>query len=288
MGQEVGVTARQLATAFASIANGGILFQPRIVRDIFRGASHDALPAATGRRVVREDTARTMRHILTEVVENGTGRAARLAGYSAAGKTGTAEKIDSTGRYSKSHFVASFVGFAPAEHPAVTILVTLDSPMGAIHGGEVAAPVFKVIAEQTVSYLNIPQDRPAPRSQLLALAAARPALPKHQERRGEASRDLDDPEALEPGLRPASFSGNAAATNQGPEAEEPPQAVLLDNGPLVTVPDFKGLPVRQVAAECQRLGLELNLGGSGLAVEQDPPAGAKIAAGGRVVVRFAR
>lgn len=288
MGQEIGVTPLQLVTAYSSIASGGVLFQPRIVRDIFRGASHYALPAAPGRRVVSEKTALLMRRMLMQVVESGTGRAARLSGYSAAGKTGTAEKIDETGAYSKSHFIASFVGFAPATRPAVTILVTLDSPVGAIYGGEVAAPVFKVIAEQALSYLNIPQDNPAARPELLASAAGQRARAKPEARREDSLGDLDISESPVARLRPTSFSTKAAMRPEDVGNEDLPKAVLVDNAPLVTVPNFKGMSVRRVANECQRLGLELNLRGSGLAVEQDPAPGVSIPPGARVAVRFAR
>src|SRR5208337_1344385 len=109
-----------------------------------------------------------MKEILSAVVERGTGRPAQLTGYSSAGKTGTAQKIDSSGAYSKSHYVASFVGFAPIRKPAVTILVAIDSPVGAIYGTEVAAPVFKSVAEPILSYLNVPQDTPSRWPQLVS------------------------------------------------------------------------------------------------------------------------
>src|SRR5437879_11502577 len=102
-----------------------------------------------------------MRELLAGVVERGTGKPAKPDGYSAAGKTGTAQKIDASGRYSRSQYVASFVGFAPVERPAVTILVVIDSPVGGHHGAEVAAPAFRSIAEQTLSYLSVPQDNPS-------------------------------------------------------------------------------------------------------------------------------
>ena len=102
-----------------------------------------------------------MRQILTAVVDHGTGKAAQLGGYTSAGKTGTAQKIDANGLYNHSLHIGSFIGFAPATHPAVTILVVIDSPVGAYYGAEVAAPVFRSIAEQTLGYLNIPQDNPS-------------------------------------------------------------------------------------------------------------------------------
>ena len=126
MGQEVGVTAIQLVTAYSAVANGGVLFEPRLVHDLFLGQVHDAMPPVPGHRVISERTASLLKQFLAAVVERGTGRAAQLAGYSAAGKTGTAQKIDPSGAYSKSHYVASFVGFAPIGKPAITILVVID------------------------------------------------------------------------------------------------------------------------------------------------------------------
>jgi len=280
MGQEVAVTAVQLATAYSAIANGGMLFQPRIIRDVFRGSAHDALLPAAGRRVVSEPTAERMKEMLQEVVETGTGVPARLSGYSAAGKTGTAQKIDASGNYSKSHYVSSFVGFAPVPRPAVTILVVIDSPVGAIYGSEVAAPAFRSIAEQTLGYLDVPQDNP---SRWLQVASSASAGSLVQKRGARAEFPPSDPEpagAATLPVRPASFLQSEVGGSRG--------TVVLDESPLLTVPDFTGLAVRRVAEECQRVSLELNVSGSGLAVEQNPPANAQVPAGARLWVRFAR
>ena len=110
--------------------------------------------------MISAHTAETMRQILAQVVDHGSGKPAQLGGYTSAGKTGTAQKIDARGAYSKSVFVGSFIGFAPVVNPAVVILVAIDSPVGAHYGTDVAAPVFRSIAEQTLGYLNVPQDNP--------------------------------------------------------------------------------------------------------------------------------
>ncbi len=279
MGQEVGVTGLQLVTAYSAIANGGILFQPRIVHDVFRADVHDPLPPVSGRRVVSERTADLMKQMLAEVVERGTGTAARLSGYRAAGKTGTAQKIDASGSYSKSHYVSSFVGFAPIQKPSVTILVVIDSPVGAIYGSEVAAPVFRSTAEQTLGYLNVPHDNP---SRWLQVASTAPAgLPRQE--RGDQAGFLSVPEppgAAAPPVQPVAFASSESLEDAG--------TIVLDSGPLLTVPDFYGQAVRRVAEECEQLGLELNMAGTGLAVEQDPPAGAHVSAGIPIWVRFGR
>jgi len=280
MGQEVGVTALQVTSAYSAIANGGILFQPRIVRDVFLGETHDALRPAAGRRVVSQQTAELMKEMLAEAVESGTGVPARPAGYSAAGKTGTAQKIDASGTYSKSHYIASFAGFAPVRQPAITILVIIDSPAGAIYGGEVAAPVFRSIAEQTLGYLNVPQDNP---SRWPQVATSAPAGSPRQQRGDRAGFLPSEPELLgvaTPPVQPVSFSPVPAAPPGG--------TLVLDDGPMLVVPDFSGLALRRVAEECQELGLELAMSGSGLAVAQVPPARAQVPSGSRVWVRFAR
>jgi len=282
MGQEIGVTALQMVSAYSAIANGGILFQPRIVRDVFIADRHDPVPPAAGRRVVSQQTAETMKDIFAEVVQSGTGLPARLAGYTAGGKTGTAQKIDASGTYSKTHYIASFVGFAPVRQPAVTILVVIDSPVGAIYGREVAAPVFRSIAEQTLGYLSVPHDNP---SQWPQVARSAPARSPRQQRGDQVGYLPSEPElsgAATSPVRTVSFSFAR------PPVSEPGETVVLDDGPLVTVPDLTGLALRRAAEVCQQLGLELNIRGSGLAAEQMPPARSRVPAGSRVWVRFAR
>ena len=118
---------------------------------------------AAPRQATDQKTAAEMRGMMEDVVLEGTGKPAQLSGYTAAGKSGTAQKIDpATGRYSATQYNSSFVGFAPVNDPAITILVVLDSPVGAHHGGEVGGPVFKRVAEQVLAYLAVPHDVPAP------------------------------------------------------------------------------------------------------------------------------
>src|ERR671938_687710 len=160
MGQEVGVTPVQMAAAYGSIANDGIRVAPHLVREI-RAADGTVVYSAQPEqhKVVSAETANTIRHMLEDVTLNGTAKKARLNGYTAAGKTGTAQKIDpKTRSYSKTKFIGSFVGFAPVENPAVVIIVVIDEPAGAYHGGDVAAPVFREIAEQILPELNVEPD----------------------------------------------------------------------------------------------------------------------------------
>lgn len=161
IGQEIGVTPIQMAGAFSAIANGGTLMKPYLVSEI--GDSKDEERVAFGPviagRAISEGTSRALRQILQKVVESGTGQKAKPASYTAAGKTGTAQKIDQrTGQYSKEDYVSSFVGFAPAAAPKLVIVVMVDSPVGVSWGGSVAAPVFRAVAEQSLTYLQVQPD----------------------------------------------------------------------------------------------------------------------------------
>ncbi|MGA2982775.1 MAG: penicillin-binding protein [Terriglobia bacterium] len=292
IGQEIGVTPLQMISVYSAIANGGILFQPRIVHDVFLGAHHDALAPATGRRVVSAHTAEMMRQMLAAVVDHGTGKPAQLGGYTSAGKTGTAQKIDASRTYSKSNYVASFIGFAPAARPAVTILVVIDSPAGAHHGTDVAAPVFRSIAEQTLGYLNVPQDNPTRWPQIVTPKPAKAPDQKQEDFIGFLPTDRGSYGAATSPVQPASFSHRPLPDGSAPAG--PPDegvvssTVVLGDGPLVTVPDFSGWSARRVAKECEKLGLDLNAVGSGLAVEQNPVAGVKVPSGTRIWVRMTR
>lgn len=157
-GQGISVSAIQLTTAVAAIANGGNLMQPYIVAAIETDSGRviESTTPQTVRRSVSERTAREVRGMMHRVISGGTGAQARLDGWTAAGKTGTAQKIDPNGGYAEDRYVSSFVGFAPVERPAVAILVVIDEPSDAHYGGTVAAPAFRQIAQQALQYLNIP------------------------------------------------------------------------------------------------------------------------------------
>jgi cell division protein FtsI/penicillin-binding protein 2 len=153
IGQGESVTPMQLATAYTAIANGGVLRRPRVVARI----GDRAQPLAAGRRVISTATASTLRTMLSGVLAaGGTASSISIPGYTLAGKTGTANKIDpDTGEYSKSRYIASFVGFAPARSPKLLVTVMVDEPQGAIYGAEVAAPAFEEIMRFALPYLRI-------------------------------------------------------------------------------------------------------------------------------------
>jgi len=157
IGQGIAVTPLQMARAYATVANGGVAVQPHLVERVGDGAAQP--PKET--RIMSAQTAAQLNRMLRLVVGEGTGVEAQIPGYVVAGKTGTAAKADPVhGGYSTSRYVGSFVGFAPARHPRVVVLVTVDEP-STIWGGVVAAPAFKEITQFALQYLQVPPDKPA-------------------------------------------------------------------------------------------------------------------------------
>ena len=156
IGQGLAVTAMQMASAYAAIANGGVL-RPAHIVELVNGRPH---PRPKGRRVISEATSASLRRMLEGVLgPGGTATGAAIKGYELAGKTGTAQKPDPvTGGYSKTKYVASFVGFAPARRPKLLVTVMVDEPLGEIYGGLIAAPAFKQITSFALNYLGIPPE----------------------------------------------------------------------------------------------------------------------------------
>jgi cell division protein FtsI (penicillin-binding protein 3) len=320
MGQEIGVSPVQLASMASIIANDGLYVPPRIVAGTTAPRSTPQLIAfhpALGRRVISPLTAAQMKHMMEGVVLRGTGKKAILDGYSSAGKTGTAQKIDATGRYSHRQHIASFAGFAPVNNPAVTVLVVLDSPAGGYPkdgGGEAAAPVFARIAQQVLAYMNVPHDVEVqdPRRMWLrahtkeddVYEAAPDYIASEQEH-------ADSPAPAAPAVpaQDARFRTVAATSKPGQSAANPPKVetsapagqpaaskppeqlhgtVVLDVAGGVPVPDFRGKSLRSALEEAEAAGIELEVSGSGVGQEQTPAAGVRIPPGGHVSVRFGR
>jgi membrane peptidoglycan carboxypeptidase len=172
IGQEIGVTPLQIIRAVATVANGGVRVEPRIVDRVVDAQGNTVYrpqhPAPV--RVISDRTAAVLNEILKQVVARGTGQPAALAEHVVAGKTGTAQKA-ARGGYSVDKFVASFAGYVPADRPRLVILVVVDEPRGAQYGGTIAAPAFKEIAEATLRYLGV-----APSVPLRTLGAPQPML----------------------------------------------------------------------------------------------------------------
>jgi cell division protein FtsI (penicillin-binding protein 3) len=245
MGYQVGVTPLQMAAAAASIANGGTLFPPRVLRAVVRDGKRAPVKATEATRTVSAETAAELVTIMEEVVARGTATAAQIPGFTVAGKTGTAAKLVG-GRYSSSEYNASFVGFAPSRKPAFVLVVVIDSPHGAgYYGGVVAAPIFRRITEASLRYLGIgPTIDPHP--------------PVLVDRRGIAPERTVSAPALQASIIPV----------RGP---------VSTSGDVV--PDLRGLSARDAVHTLTKLGMIGRLEGVGFVVGQRPEPGTPIERG---------
>ena len=324
MGQEIGVSALQLAAMISAFANDGVWVAPRIVATTTQPESAPqtvVFHPQQERRVISPMTAAQMRQMMRGVVLHGTGRKAVLEGYSAAGKTGTAQKVDpDTGAYSRTKYVGSFAGFAPINNPAITVAVILDSAVGLHQGGQVAAPVFQRIAQQVLEYMHVPHDVALPPNRQVWLAQNRvtdsdldenspdhlgaalelsdgpmadaPSLPPAP-RKPSASQGPIVPAALrerEPVAASKAQPSNPAAASAEPSPQPPSTGTVVlevEQGGI-EVPSFLGKSIRSALETAQDSGLELNPVGSGIAREQSPAPGTHVASGTTVVVRFGR
>jgi cell division protein FtsI (penicillin-binding protein 3) len=243
MGYQISVTPLQMATAASAIANGGNLIQPRVVKAVIsaQGVRTEVKPRVL-RRAIEQSTADELTTMMEGVIERGTAKAARIPGFTIAGKTGTAHKLEN-GRYSSSDYNASFVGFLPSRKPVVTILVVIDSPHGShgYFGGSVAAPAFKRIAETTMRYLGVaPNLAPAP----VVFAQ------QHSGPRDDA-----------PGATPRVTIVRTAATE------------VADSR---VMPDLIGLNAREAIRVLARVGMTPRVNGDGIVVQQDPRPGSPV------------
>jgi len=259
MGHELSATAVQLAQAISVVANGGLLVKPRLVLSMQKpGGTLEKPPIEPPRQVIRPETAITMRRLMEGVVLNGTGKMARLQGYTVGGKTGSAQIYDPVSHCYTHKYNASFVGFAPVARPAVVVAVTING--AGQFGGAVAAPVFREVAQAALRLLDIPKD-----------------LPDAPPPREEAPEDLAD-------LAIAGL-GPPASLLPGPEVPRR-EGALEAWGPVA--PDFSGKTMRAALEESAALGLVLEIRGSGVVRAQTPPPGSILSHGQPVRLQFAR
>jgi cell division protein FtsI (penicillin-binding protein 3) len=319
MGQEIGVTPLQIASMISTIANDGTYTPPRIVAGSLQPNASPkpvVFHPPQQHRVISPETAVQMKKMMEGVVLFGTARRAMLEGYSVAGKTGTAQKVDpKTGLYSKTKYIASFVGFSPVNEPALTIAVILDSAEGLHQGGQVCAPVWRRIAQQVLEYMHVPHDldvKADSRRQTLIASARQADVDESSDHLGsplvmndggggttmsdavKAASSSQNPVVTEAALRkPADTLTVETPTLSDAPVAEPPSApgngtVVLDtNGGAVT-PSFLGKTLRGAVESAQQNGVEISIIGSGVAREQFPPPGARLTAGQRITVRFRR
>lgn len=274
LGQEIAVTPLQMATAYCVIANDGMLVKPHLVREL-RSPDGAVLFQAKPetRRVLKPETTAALRNMFEGVTLHGTARKAQLDGYSAAGKTGTAQKIDpKTRTYSTTKYIGSFVGFAPVKNPAVVIIVVIDEPQGAYHGGDVAAPVFQEIARQILPELSVTPDQELKTRTELIVQASRPSPQQAKEEQMQTERR----EATLPKVA-RNFSGQTREVVFAPATN---RAALM--------PDLRGQSVRDTVRICAQLGLRLEARGEGHATRQIPAARSEVDPGQVVRVEFNR
>jgi cell division protein FtsI (penicillin-binding protein 3) len=328
MGQEVGVSAVQLAALISTIANDGVRVPPRIVAGTIQPQNSPqtiSFQPVEGTRVISPLTAAEMKQMLQGVVLHGTGPKALLEGYTSAGKTGTAQKFDpAVGKYSHTKYYASFAGFAPINDPQIAVVVVLDSAVGLHQGGQVSAPVFHRVAQQVLEYLHVPHDvqLPANRQVLLARrdlpdASLEEGTPDHLGANLDIAETNEVPAAptaakaalissrivaaalttkvLEQGSSAPALASSSGNLSSEKMPEQMPQklpaggTVVLDvEEGGIEVPSFLGKNLRSALEAAEDAGFDLDAIGSGVAREQMPAPGAHAAAGSRVVVRFGR
>lgn len=259
-GQGVTASPVQLAAAVATIANGGVRMMPRLVDAVLDrfGAEESVREDRVDRRVISEETARAVSLMMESVTdEGGTGTRARVPGYRVAGKTGTAQKVENGG-YSATKRIGSFVGFLPADRPEVAIAVVVDTPtIGSKYGGIVAAPAFSEIGSFVMNYLGIPPDPPE---------AGAPADP------------------ADPAAPPAPAPVARAAPPAAPVPD--PLTLRADGAGAWILPDLAGTSMRASLAALAPSGLRVEVEGQGRLVAQTPSAGAHLAPGDVVHLRF--
>ncbi len=240
MGYQVGVTPLQMAAAVSSIANGGTLYEPRVLRAVVRDGVRTPVQSKPARQSIKPETAQTLTTIMEEVVVRGTAKLAKVPGFTVAGKTGTAAKLVG-GHYSTTDYNASFVGFVPSRQPLLTIIVVIDSPHAKGHvGGIAAAPVFERIARSSLRYLGV-----AP-----TINPEAPILVQRVETNPVEATALINTPAIVP-LMPAERDPNV-------------------------VPDLRGMSGRDALRALAQVGLTARVQGTGVVVDQQPPAGSPL------------
>ncbi|MGA2316918.1 MAG: penicillin-binding transpeptidase domain-containing protein [Thermodesulfobacteriota bacterium] len=250
-GQGISVTGIQLVTALSAIANGGFLMKPYVVEKIMdeKGEVVQSFQPEIVRKIISEETAKKVTALLKATTEKGgTGEGAVPAGYEVAGKTGTAQKVDSLlGGYSEDRYTSGFMGFAPAEEPKLVLLVVIDEPQGNNYGGVVAAPIFKAIMEKALPYLNvIPKGTMIVKNEL-------DSAPK---------KGALEPQPLIDGVKVGKGAG------------------------MVVMPDLTGLSMRNALSRMEGRGLIIRVSGNGKVVEQTPRPGTVIEKGDICYLKF--
>ncbi|MDD3653335.1 MAG: stage V sporulation protein D [Desulfotomaculaceae bacterium] len=297
IGQSIAVTPIQLITAASAVANGGVLLKPLLVKAITdpEGNVIKEFKSEEIRQVISENTARTLMSLLTGVVQKGSGKNAFVDGYGAAGKTGTAQVVG-RGGYVSGKYVASFMGYAPADDPQIAALVMVAEPTGAEYfGSQVAAPAFKAVAQDTLRYLQVPE-RPQVEKPKLPFVYEQPELkvivPNLEHFPAEEAKNI----LVNAGFVVQTRGDGTIVGSQVPKGSVQVTAgttVILELRPLEsgednepTVPDLRGLTIKEAGGILEKLGLHVNPLGTGFAFAQQTAPGSKVAKGTTITVEF--
>lgn len=269
IGQSIAVTPLQLVRAMSAVANNGVLLKPHIIKMIknANGSTYSETQVEPVRKTIDPATDKTLVGLLEQVVATGGGQKAKVRGYRVAGKTGTAQKIraDGTG-YAEGSYIASFCGFGPVENPRITLLVMIDDPSGVFYGGQIAAPVAGRIFSQIFRYMRIePSETPT-----------------------------DDEEEISADVGEGDSAGTSSITAYTPPKVETPApeenvqetATNSNDAAEIVVPDFYGKSIRESVRLANKVGLKIEMSGSGFANSQSISPGAVIPRGSIIKVTF--
>ncbi|MDE2888517.1 MAG: penicillin-binding transpeptidase domain-containing protein [Gemmatimonadota bacterium] len=283
IGQEIGVTALQMAMAYGAIANGGRLMAPRIYRHRSPDGSWVSERPRILREVVSKETAGIVAEILEGVVERGTGANARVPGYRVAGKTGTAQRAREGGRgYDPNRYVSSFIGFLPVERAEFVCIVIVDGPKGIRWGSKVAAPVFSRIMKRILSMRDTEMRHRAVAEARgdEAVKASTPVLAGLSRIVAKRVMDRHGIRSVQPGERARLPVGTQPPSSGSGESRH--AAVAADSGKTgdyIATPDVLGVPLRQAVVQLTSSGFVVSASGSGRVVSQTPGAGTRVAPG---------
>jgi membrane peptidoglycan carboxypeptidase len=297
MGHEVSVTSLQLAVVGAAIANGGLKVKPRLV--IARQKPGQPVQHITPEppvRILRPETAITMRQLMEGVVLRGTGKGlANLKGYTSGGKTGSAQIYDAKAHVYTHNYNASFLGFAPVANPQIVIAVTLEHTTGgsAGYGGPVAAPVFREVAMDALRMLDVPKDLPEGASGAAEgdLLTAKPKDLSKDSTKDSSRAGLFAPpgQPSVSSVTPPPVQDDASVSAEASNSDRRPfltASTEMSGGPRA--PDFLGKSLRFVLEESAAAGFPVEVHGSGMARSQDPPPGTPLRPHALVRVQFGR
>jgi len=287
-GQRFTITPLELITAYSAIANGGSLLKPKLVRELRDDAGNIIVQYETEvvRKIMSKDTSDLLRELLEGVVNDGTGRNAYVSGYRVAGKTGTSQTTE------QDRYIASFCAFAPADNPAVCVLIMLDDPKGDSHmGGAIAAPVAQKLIEEIMTYMEI-ERRFSERD--LKERVQQVVIPDLQHLTLEEAVKKINALGLEYKLQAGITDTSLPVASQTPSPNLRVSArstVALyteaDAERMTTrMPDFMGKTAYEAGEQARRAGLSVRASGSGVAKGQSVSAGEEVETGTVIDITF--